>query len=962
MAPLRHKHIAAGCLYISGKEHGALTPDDWELSSLREWNCLIRKSDGYVPHENETTMRCMDPDLQARLLKGTNLAHCARLFRASWILLEFKIDAKDSSSGILRVYLLPDDIDRGTVDRANSALKKSRLQLIQDLDFSRDSWNLGEQISIPQTLESFSARDEDTAPSLLQLFNGIAAPNPDLDEAPDQYSHNAMYDLLESRIPGLTTTLYPYQRRSAALMCQKEVNPATFLDPRLLKMSDNTTTEEWYLDPVSGNPFREGRSYDGVSGGILAEEMGLGKTIICLALILTTRHLPTQGPDIYGVAGPGKRPKVASLADMAASSATRHGVPWKPYLKAFSNKTGDDVTLYNAVLDRNPGFYLIPPEERRVLCRRPPHPDTPVELPRKVYLSNGSLVIVPNNLVTQWRQEINKHTEGLRVLSMTLSKHNTSLLPDVEDLVKYDIVLFSQGRFEKVGREPGGYESSPLTHVHFKRCIVDEGHKLGNSRMGKKSVLLMGLDMMRFNARWIVTGTPSHGLYGVEGSIAELSRGLEDSRPTMPENGTSSQKSSAEMERKDLDRIGAIAALYLKARPWANTVLETGDTVAEWSKYVMLPKHDPKSCGNWDSLRSTLSSLIIRHPRADIGDLLPPVHERRVVLEGSFQDRLSMNLFSMMIVFNAVQSERTDLDYFFHPKQRQHVLQIVSNMKQSSFFGSSFFSRSDILTSVRTAEKFLEEQKVPISEEDKTLLRDAIQLGHFAAENSLRIHSNQFHEMPLAVEDFPGRAGPSWSLSGSGDPDETTVTSASLILTLQKLIFDTAGSPEALNSLLNGSLVQEGMLERQRLLMGQARQSDGEPVRSEILAGNTRLGNDSPHKSRSHGINGVKAKKAIDPDAFKGPLERTKITATVSAKLSYLIDSILEHQEEDKIIVFYENENVAFYLSATLDVVSVFNLRQRKRRLTHVATNPASHLCEGSLHGEEGTICHHISQ
>jgi hypothetical protein len=940
MAPVQDKHIAAGCLFIARDDPG-LIPTDWDLETLKSWSLLTRKGDS---NGVETPVRqYLNPDIQARLLKSPSLSNCARLFRARWMQLDFKLAG---AFGVFRVYLLPDDIDRRIVDRSNGSLRKARRQLLEGLDTSTPAWEKGHPSDGTEEQGIFpgpKASDEKT--SLLQLFNEIPSPTPDPDTVRDPYAQDAMVDLLDSRVAGLVTTLYPYQRRSAALMCQREAQLELTPDPRLTQQIDHHGSD-WYIDPVSGAVLRERRSYDGISGGVLAEEMGLGKTIICLALILATRYLPTPGPDIFGVAEPPTRSKIASLADMAASCATRHGVPWKPYLDAYETQTGYEYTHCAEVLKRNPGFYNIPPVEmRRAATRRPPHPDTPVELPKAIYLSNGSLVIVPNNLIAQWKQEIQKHTQGLKVLYMGLSKSSDFSLPDVQELVKFDLVLFSQGRFEKISREIGGFESSPLSQIQFKRCIVDEGHKLGNSRMGNKSVLLVGLDMMHFNSRWIVTGTPSRGLYGTDGAPAELSS-IASRQPgpdETSETGATANDSSSEMEKKDLERLGAIAALYLKARPWANTVLETGDTVAEWSKYVMLPKHDPKSRGNWQTLASTLNSLIIRHPRTDVGNLLPDVHERLVVLEGSYQDRLSLNLFSMMIIFNAVQSERKDLDYFFHPKQKKHVLQIVSNMKQSSFFGGSFFSRSEILTSVETAEKFLEEKKVPISEGDETLLREAIQLGRIAAENKLRTQSNEFHEMPLIVESFPGRSGPSWSLSGEGDPDQGISTSASLILALQKLIFETAGAPEALNSLLNGGLVQEGIAERHKILTGQNLPTSAPPPRSETLAGNTKLGNDSPRKSRSHGINGVKTKKNVDPDAFKGPLELTKISASVSAKLSYLIDSVVEHQEEDKMIIFYENENVAWYLSATLDVVST-NLSRNYREDAKTSQLQIQHL------------------
>lgn len=267
---------------------------------------------------------------------------------------------------------------------------------------------------------------------------------------------------------------------------------------------------------------------------------------------------------------------------------------------------------------------------------------------------------------------------------------------------------------------------------------------------------------MNFSSRWIVTGTPSHGLLGVDAGKS----GKPQTGAHGVSHGRAMDESSTEMEKKDLQRLGSIASLYLKARPWVNAFTETEDTPADWDTYLLLPKHIPRSYGLWDCLESTLNSLIIRRRLEEVGDLLPPVDERVVVLDGSYQDRLSLNIFAMMIVFNSVQSQRTDVDYFFHQRQRKSLLQIVHNLKQTSFFGSSFFSSEEIAKAVETAEGFLRDGKVPISAEDETLLREAIGFGHLAVKNRLRDLSNQFHGMPVCVEGFPGSAEQSWSLDG----------------------------------------------------------------------------------------------------------------------------------------------------------------------------------------------------
>lgn len=83
--------------------------------------------------------------------------------------------------------------------------------------------------------------------------------------------------------------------------------------------------------------------------------------------------------------------------------------------------------------------------------------------------------------------------------------------------------------------------------------------------------------------------------------------------------------------------------------------------------------------------------------------------------------------------------------------------------------------------------------------------------------------------------------------------------------------------------------------------------------------------------------------RASKQQRLSAPLLLTKITSTVSAKLSYLLDSIAHYQEQEKMIVFYENENVAWYLSGMLDVLQIQHLIYAKgltteRRAQYVKT------------------------
>lgn len=908
----RQDYIPAGSLGVLCTESN-IGKESWDAAGLKVWkkfrhylgqdpasHNLTPSNDGYLP-----------ADVQEHLSGAQQLYLAIRLFEFRWIDLEFCVNA-DGTYGTVRVYLLPDDSHRGVIDRTSLSLGKARHRLMHLLDYSQKAWD---GLSIPSTengsiLSNHGNTANDHNESLLEVFNNITSPSPEPYLVSEAYSRDAMDEISISAIPGLTTELYPYQRRSIAVMVQKEAEPGTVLDPRLLAIHGQDGSV-WYVDPVVGAVLKEPRYYDGVAGGILAEEMGSGKTIICLSLILATRSLPTRPPELYRGGDRPKRHNIASLVDMAASCATRSAVPWRAYYETWRRQIGYEFERCEAALKRNPGYYLRPAPKLRRTGRNPVQELTAT----KVYLSNGTVVVVPNNLLSQWKHEIAKHTTGLNVCVLAKNEE----IPSLEDLLDLDIVLFSQSRFEQLVKQAGGVADTILSVVHFKRCIVDEGHRLGNSKIGRKSNLLIGLDCMNFSSRWIVTGTPSHGLFGVDNRTLNGDSTIDSTVRQSPDK--QAQETSAEMEKKDLERLGSITSLYLKARPWANAVTENEDTRADWGTYLLLPRHKKNSHGRWDCLKATLNSLIIRHRLSDVGDLLPPVDEKVVVLEGSYQDRLSLNLFAMMITFNSVQSQRTDMDYFFHPKQRKSLMEIVHNLKQSSFFGGSFFNSEEILKSVETAEKFLEEGKVPVSDEDGILLRQAIILGKTAIEDKLRNLSNRYHEMPIWVHGPLGSASYAWSLDGEGG--DTICTSAPMLLSLQKLLSNAAHEPESLNSLFNGGLIQEGLAERSKMLAAQANETAAnvKGKKTTTLAGNTKLGDDTRRRKPRPQAPGVNPTEGLPVEYLPPALLQTNLVSTVSAKLSYLIDSVVRHQNDEKIIIFYENENVAWYLASMLDMV-----------------------------------------
>ncbi|POS71873.1 hypothetical protein DHEL01_v209733 [Diaporthe helianthi] len=827
----------------------------------------------------------------------------SKLLDYQWCRFETIGSGNDHSVAIIRVHVLPDDSFNSLVPRDDPVLRAKKKTLLASLDYSPFTWSGWPKHGAPQRFPRVSPQNDASLGfpgydgSLLAIFNNIPSPRPQVSLIQDQITKQAMADLLSGTVRGLKTDLYPYQCRSAAMMLQKEEDPGEILDPRLVPVLDQHE-RSWHYDSNTGEARREPRRYDRICGGILAEEMGSGKTLISLALISATKDQPTVIPEMYRGRNLTVRPTVGSLMDMAASVATKSGVSWKHYI---------DSRYQNCVraIERNPGWYSLP---------RP----------------------------QGWIEEISKHTKGLRVLEITSKKSRgtiTNSIPRIHDLIHCDIAICTVTRLETIWSKHKQLEADgsrsldcPLGQVQFKRCIVDEGHKLGNIRLSSvRTDLLQALEAVHANARWIVTGTPAKGLFGMDKSS---------------DFNTSLAESSNKQESEDLKRIGSIATFYLKARPWSNPTQSHRDTLADWKTYMVQGR---KHC-----LAATLNSLIIRHQLSQISHILPVVDSKIVKLEGSYQDKLCMNLFSMMIIFNAVQSQRTDQDYFFHPKNRKAMLELVNNLRQAIFFGGSFFSESEIQTSVETAERFLEDKPVRINESDEARLKASINLGKMAVGNKIKRAANIFHEMSIYVDQFPGGCSTAWSVD-EGTGDGPLCTNWKLVIAAQRTLRPFLGSTEVLNTYLNsGAFLNEGFSAQGRAI------HDAQPLQSpgvgrkagKTLAGNTKLGEDHVNPRRGHlaaiklDDKGILTPPQTTPQEdieIAKPLAKTRLISTVSAKLSYLIDEIALHQKEEQIIVFYDNNNIAWYLAGVLEMLQIYHLIYARgisvdRRARYVST------------------------
>jgi SNF2 family DNA or RNA helicase len=817
------KFIPTGCIRLE-RSTCKVWPDVWD--SCNTWRSFAHPRDVY-----KRGCAHLSYALQELLMNSPALQPSRPLHYAGWIRMEFR--RRNSQWGQVRLYVLPDDVARGTVDRDHHSLRKALQSLLNNIDVSKATWKgewseCSDVVHIDCSLDR-KAKDE---PSLFYLFNTLPSPKPDHSIVTDKAANYAIRQILANDVEGLNTDMYSYQCSSAAMMLQKEARPAHIIDPRLRRIVDQRGIV-WYCDTYSGLCLREPRRYEAAKGGVLAETMGLGKTLICLALILATKDISSQIPVEYSVGTIPVREKTGSLLDMAASTIGRHGIPWKSEFTRLAAE-GYEFPACREALKKGVGYYYLHPPAPARATRNPT-----VTPPRKIFLTTATLVVCPSNLVQQWRAEIRKHTTGLKVLFRNSMKDP---IPPAEELADYDIILFGKQRFEREARDGSDSKGrrrtttstqcncpyigatrerdctcfnedevyrSPLKDLHFKRIITDEGHTFGNSSNSSKTEAVIVLDFLRVESRWIVSGTPTRGLYGLEtsndcsevSSIANTPQKGENPQGKLPgsaaelselsdlENSESSDTSSDlseqdvlfyKQERTDLEKLGNIATQYLKARPWAHT--------DSWNQLVMQPRHGAKSRGNMDCLKATLEGMIIRHRHEDVllDVTLPPLTHTIVHLEGSTQNKLSLNTFCLMVITNAITSERKDADYFFHSRQRKALQSLVSNLRQASFFWSGF-EAVHVRKTIDIAKLFLEERKVPVTPEDENLLLEAIKVGEMVLSNNISQAISTLHEMPMHIEnEWSDDIRKAWSLDGQAS--NPTLMGAAMVHAAQKFV------------------------------------------------------------------------------------------------------------------------------------------------------------------------------
>lgn len=757
--------------------------------------------------------------------------------------------------------------------------------------------------------EEETEKNDDLDVRLTEVYNSIHF----------QIDSNSEYLQSVIRIKGLKSSLYNYQKESIAKMLHHESPLKNNHIPLPYFHQIEKLGHAYHFNShtlrFSSNP----EYYNAPRGGILAENMGLGKTLICLALVCYTKNEVAYIPDEL-IQGEVKDYRVKSLQEQCIRAINRLSIPWRGHKDALPESC---IKLLNS----NPGFYyhkkdcegsLVP--NRRMLSR-----DRPMIQQEKILLTHGTLIVVPDNLFSQWVQEITKHIEDNYLEILIVDSRTSSLIAKPFELITYDLILMSHSIY--TSQNP---ITSPLFKIHWKRLIIDEGHSLTH-RTTKIVDLSSQLQVER---KWAVTGTPTHGMTNLQ--LTENER----------DKVTVSKKFKP---REDLTRLGHLIMHFFKLQPWC---LDT----SIWSRGIVRPfvQQHP---GGVTSLKSLLTELLVRHSTDDIEkDVnLPPLYHTPIYLEPSHHNSVSVNLFTAVLAINAISSERTDQDYMFHPGNKSDLRRLVSNLQRSSFYWTGF-SVNDLETMITISQACLDKKANDgvsdyFNGNDKILLQRSIAVCQDALKDQTWRIVSTIHEMCFYIDGLDNIYYQRYGIGSANDSisgPNSSVFGAPQLYELQQFYFKNRFAGKSLMKKLDDGSKDfwksywKDVVQKNK---DRVKKNDGQPVElvlvsEELDYQDSKRNNimkmkrhndvkyDDPNIVKDAKTGRIQTSLATNSEANKDldPLSSLNavIQGTASAKLSYMVTQLLNNKICGiKSIIFYEFEDMAYYLSESLDLLGL---------------------------------------
>ncbi|KAK7467638.1 hypothetical protein VKT23_004692 [Stygiomarasmius scandens] len=968
-----------------------------------------------------------------------------------------------------RVYIIPYDLPncqgrlsyRARSENVLAASQTYLLRLLPSISQDPETWcgSRANQLLLPFINSSIDRR------TLPEIYGDLPSPQPFVTHSDNQQTIKRLLDFDDDLGGfGLRSTLLKYQRRSVAQMLLKEnSNSQDIYNPLYIQLID-MNQQKCFYQPGTAEFLREPYMVTPTPGGVLCEELGTGKTVMVLALVLSTiKHLSTPEHSFVD-----QRPILTPLSlrhfPSGEFATTRNRYQRKKAAESFQSRVPSFSEILLHLLSSKPDVSIPNTNSNKGLIKQqrhehlselysnlpsyelwrksnPPfylhHDDDPTghrtssraqgpQAPRLVYLTSATLIVVPASLISQWDREIMKHCEILpRVLIIRSGKS----LPSAKELAnEYDIVLMPYNRFTDEDKRKDikklhtwrlctcpelphsripqckcrAPDVSPLLQVRWKRLVIDEGHVSASL----STRLTPFCKLLSVQSRWIVTGTPTTNLLGLSFGSKSNEDDLpgdmdvddpaprmdavfeEDSQQSIEDEPIESQVPQADaltsadpstpriwnhLDHMDMSKLTNMIAHFVGMRSLTDPHLVKSHIMG-----ALFDSKGPRP-GAIRMLVQLMQIVMIRHRINDVEEeiVLPRLEHERVYLDLSTFAAMSYNALQAAIAINAIDSERQDEDYMFHPNNYSSLQLTVKNMSQILFWSvdDELYHIDELRQHVLELLQQAVSRRLP--PEDVALAKEAYIHVCVAADNQLWRKIQNFEDVPYFVHNINSSIFKSWSRL----PDDTWMppNSSSLISglvhpdRLTRLRRIVAEHPLlSVDNVCNvGEHISKQDQDLREKYMEMVRKKERKEKKEKGNRDISKVPKHIPVKSQQDTQNSVlvASKTASTSETVKdmqkelqaslarlemledGDIDQSTIHATnatgsqpsvllrssviagirigssASTKLNYIVNEVLRYSEQEKFLIFSDSELTLAHVAEALQLIEVKFLR-----------------------------------
>lgn len=293
----------------------------------------------------------------------------------------------------------------------------------------------------------------------------------------------------------------------------------------------------------------------------------------------------------------------------------------------------------------------------------------------------------------------------------------------------------------------------------------------------------------------------------------------------------------------------------------------------------------------------------------------------------------------------------------FHKDSQRARGQLIMNLRQSNFFWTGV-TENDVLAVIGHGRRYLAKQNTKCTVEDRALLLRCLEFAQFVLTLPGWRALSSTHEIGLYVEHWPHEAANTWAMANVEDPLLVGVTQ---LKQAQSYVNDrlsnadptegleAAGGSAKASAGPSGEHQKAGNIPKYKVpamvKMGvpasgiSTQQSTAKrhyvsgtskvsPKRSRVLS--KKITKEEPGVGQRAEHSESLRKRCRSADACELPLDstlrNTRVVGTTSAKLSYLLEKVALFQTDEKILIFYDGDNTAYYIAQCLELLHVKHL------------------------------------